>query len=149
MVKRNLKLLTALALTLSLSTGIVTTHAAVLSDKGSNDIKQIKHTTTHKDKCREGSISSVLKNKLGFTEEQIDSAKKSGKTAFDLAKEKGVTPDKLRTMIIDAKSEKIDEAVKEGKIEKEKADSIKSHIKDKVQNWDGTFRQKNNTNKTQ
>lgn len=139
MIKRNFKVMAALALTLSLGTGFMTTHAATLSSTESNTTTKIEQKI-YRDKDHKGSISSVL-NKLGVTDAQIDSAKKSNKTAFDLAKEKGVTPDQLRAMILDAKLQKIDEEVKAGSLTKEKADTKKSNLKDKIQKWNGSFKQ--------
>lgn len=148
MLRRNFGVITTLALTLSLSTGFATTHAATLSSAKSSTSKKVEQHI-HKHKNHEGYISSVLKAKLGLTDPQIDNAKKSGKTAFDLAKEKGVTPDQLRAMIIDAKSQKIDESVKEGKISKEKADTIKARLKEKMQKWDGCLEHENGCKKTE
>lgn len=127
MKKRNLKIITTLAITLSLGLGGITIHAAT------SNTQKVEH------KCNPA--YSVLKNKLGFTEAQIDDAAKTGKTAFDLAKEKGMTADQLRTTIIDTKSKKIDEMVAEGKITKDKADTIKAALPSKIQKWDGSLKQ--------
>lgn len=145
MIKRNVKLMITLILALSLSIGMVTVNAATPASTSNS---------THKIECRggkhnghAGSINLVLKNNLGFTDVQIDSARSSGKTAFDLAKEKGKTPDQLKAMIIDTKLKHIDEAVINGKITKEKADTVKTNLRAKMQNWDGSLKHKDHEKK--
>lgn len=133
MKKRNLKIIATLAITFSLGLGGIRIHAAMSSITTSINTQKVEH------KCNPA--YSVLKNKLGFTETQIDDAAKAGKTAFDLAKEKGMTADQLRTAIIDAKSQKIDKMVNEGKITKDKADTIKADFPSKIQKWDGNLKQ--------
>jgi hypothetical protein len=137
MVKRNLKIMTALAITLSLGLGFVTVHAATSSSTTSN--------TTIKVECKVGFCNpaySILESK-GFTKTQIDDAAKAGKTAFDLAKEKGMTADQLRSEIIAAKSKKIDQAVADGKITSEKAGTIKANLPTKIKEWDGSLKHHN------
>lgn len=140
MVKRNFKLMTALAITLSLSLGFVTAHAAAAPSTVSG--------TTEKVECKMNNkvgfcnpTYSILENKLGFTKTQIEDDAKSGKTAFDLAKEKGMTEDQLRTAIIDAKSQKIDQMVTDGKITKDEATAMKTNLSTKIKNWDGNLKQ--------
>jgi polyhydroxyalkanoate synthesis regulator phasin len=140
MIKRNVKLMTTLALALSLSIGVVTANAAT-APTPSDSTQKIEHKVG-KDNEHVGSIHSILKNNLGFTDAQIDNGRNSGKTAFDLAKEKGKTPDQLKAMIIEAQSKRIDEAVANGKITKEKAVTAKTNLKTKMQNWDGNLKQK-------
>lgn len=91
-------------------------------------------------KCGKHSWSVVL-NQLGITNEEIANAKKSGKTAFDLAKEKkGMTPDQVKSLIIKTKTDAINKKVTEGKITREKGDLIISKVKSRVENWDGSFK---------
>ena len=78
MVKRNFKIMTALAITLSLSSGFITAHAATLASSKSDTNKKIEHKVND-NKNKEGfcnSIYSILENKLGFTKAEIDTAQK-------------------------------------------------------------------------
>jgi hypothetical protein len=147
MIKRNVKLMTTLVLALSLSIGVVTASAATPAEESNSTQKTEQRIGNHNQ--RAGSIYSILKNNLGFTNEEIESARNSGKTAFDLAKEKGKTPDELKTMIIEAKSKGIDESVTKGKITKEKAVTIKTNLKTKMQNWDGSLKHKDQGKKAE
>ena len=145
MVKRNLKVMAALALVVSLASGFVTVHAAAPSNNtAANNSTQIEHKIKNK-KDGANSIYSTLESKLGFTKAQIQDAAKSGKTAFDLASEKGVTADQLKSMIIDAQSQNIDKMVSKGKLTQDKANTMKANLKTKMQNWNGNLGHKNDS----
>ncbi|GIM29144.1 hypothetical protein CPJCM30710_18100 [Clostridium polyendosporum] len=102
--------------------------------KWNGSLKQGKHATNP--------IYLVLESKLGFTKTQIEDAAKSGKTAFDLASQKGITADQLRSMIIDAQSQKIDQMVTNGKLTQDKANTMKANLKAKMQKWNGSLAHK-------
>ncbi|WML32806.1 hypothetical protein [Clostridium sp. OS1-26] len=141
MVKRNLKVMAALALVVSLGSGFVTVHAAALSNNAAaNNSTKIEHKVKNK-KDNANPIYSILESKLGFTKAQIQDAAKAGKTAFDLASEKGVTADQLKSMIIDAQSQNIDQMVSKGKLTQDKANTMKANLKTKMQNWNGSLKQ--------
>lgn len=140
MTKRKIKLAAALAAVLSLGTGATMVHAA--SVPGTEVPEQKMEQRIDKHGAHKNPVYSVLKDKLGFTDTQIADAEKSGKTAYDLAKTKGITKDQLNTMIINAQSKFIDNAVTDGKLTKEKADAIKANFKTRMQNWDGSLRHK-------
>jgi len=78
--------------------------------------------------------------KIGITEQDISDAKKNGKTFFDLAKAKGYSEKEVKDLLIQEGTIEINKAVEEGKIAKDKADTIILEMKNKVQSWDGTFR---------
>lgn len=137
MVKRNFKIMAALAITLSLGSVFSTAHAATAS----STTKKVDHKMSNNKSGFCHPVHSILETKLGFTQAQIDTAAKAGKTAFDLAKEKGMTADQLRAAVVDVKSKKIDQMVTEGKITKDKADTIKANLPTKIQKWDGSLRQ--------
>lgn len=139
MVKRNLKIMTTLAITLSLSLGIVTAHAATSSSTTPDATQKVESKMNNK-VCFGNPAYSILESKLGFTKAQIDEAAKAGKTAFDLAKEKGMTPDQLKKAIVDEKLKKIDQLVADGKITKEKADTIKADLPARIKEWDGNLK---------
>jgi polyhydroxyalkanoate synthesis regulator phasin len=138
MEKRNFKFVTALAIALLLSTGVVTTHAAAVSNSSSSsNVTSIQNK--HREGCS-GPINSTLQNKLGFSKEQIDTAAKSGKTAFDLGKEKGKTSAEVKNMLIEEQSKHIDQKVSEGKFTKEEAVTIKTKMNARIQKWDGSLK---------
>jgi len=141
MLKRNFKIMTTLAITLSLGVGVVTAHAVTSSSStASNTTQKVEHKINSKSRfCNP--VYSILENKLGFTKTQIDDAAKAGKTAFDLASEKGMTADQLRAAIVDAKSQKIDKMVIDGKITKDEATAIKSNLATRIKRWNGSLKQ--------
>ena len=140
MIKRNVKLMTTLALALTISIGMVTANVNATSVVTKNTEKTEDKIVKHKE--HPGPIDSILKDNLGFTEAQIDSARNTGKTAFDLAKEKGKTPEELKAMIINEQSKRLDEWVAKGKMTKEKSVIAKDNLKAKMQNWDGNLKSK-------
>jgi Protein of unknown function (DUF2680). len=133
MIKRNAKMVLALAITATLCTGGNITQAAIVS----NNLQVSK--TEGVEKKHKSVLYSILEDKLGYSKEEIASAAKDGKTAFDLAKQKGVTADQLKSMLIVAKSQNIDKKVKEGKITMDKGNEIKTKIEARVQKWDGNL----------
>lgn len=78
--------------------------------------------------------------KMGIKKEDIENAKKSGKTMFDLAKEKGYTEAQVKEMIIKDRTEAINKAVEGGKLTKEEAEVKIVNMKEKVSKWDGTIK---------
>lgn len=86
-------------------------------------------------------VSSVLKNKLGITDKEINDGLNSGKTMYELAKDKGMTIDEFRTALIEEKSKSIDEAVSKATITKEQGDSLKEKIKNNISNCNGNIGQ--------
>lgn len=143
MVKRNIKIVAALALAISLSAGTANVHAAVQAgNPAASSSTKVEHKMKGNRKCGTRPIYTVLENKLGYTEAQIEDAAKSGKTAFELAKQKGISEDQLRSMIVDAQSQKIDQMVSKGRITKDKAATMKADLKTNIQKWKGGLMQK-------
>jgi Protein of unknown function (DUF2680). len=133
MIKRNAQLVLALAITAALCTGGNIAQAATVSNN------LLVRKTEGVEKKHKSVLYSILEDKLGYSKEEIASAAKDGKTAFDLAKQKGVTADQLKSMLIVAKSQNIDKKVKEGKITMDKGNEIKTKIEARVQKWDGNL----------
>ena len=77
-------------------------------------------------------VSSVLKDKLGMTDKEITDGLNSGKTMYDLAKDKGMTIDEFKTALVEEKSKSIEEAVSKGTITKAQGDSLKENIKNNI-----------------
>lgn len=80
---------------------------------------------------------AILKNKHGLTAEEIDKAKASGKTVYDLAKAKGVSVEDLKVSMLAPKLKAIDEMVGTGELTQEKADAMKNKLKENLDAWDG------------
>lgn len=111
MVKRNIKIMAALALAITLGAGAADVHAAKQpSNPAANSSTKAEYKMKGNRKCGARFIYSVLENKLGYTEAQIDEA---------------------------AKSEKIDKKVSKGRITKDKAAVMKANLKTRIQKWDG------------
>jgi ribosomal protein S20 len=87
------------------------------------------------------SMISVLKNKLGLTDTDINNARSSGKTLYELAEEKGLTAEQLKTALYDERVKAIDDAVNKGTITKEQGDTLKENLKSNIDNCTGTFGQ--------
>lgn len=83
--------------------------------------------------------------KLGITKQELEEAQKSGKSFFDIAKEKGHNEQDVKRMMIEDRNNYIDQAVKDKKITKEKADQIKNMVNEKIKNWDGSLKDKDNS----
>lgn len=84
-------------------------------------------------------ISNILKNKLGLTDTDITNATKSGKTLYDLAAEKGMTQEELKSSLLEERTKSIDDAVKKGTITKEEGETLKSKLNTNIQNCTGNF----------
>lgn len=83
------------------------------------------------------SASRILENKYGVKSEDIEKAKTSGKTFFDLAKDKGLNETDLKSAIIAPRLKALEEAVNTGELNNEKAEEIKSKTKENIEKWDG------------
>ena len=66
--------------------------------------------------------------KLGITTQDLMTELRSGKTLADVAKEKNVSTDDLKTAIVNAVDAQIDQAVTNGKLTQSQADNIKAQI---------------------
>ena len=66
---------------------------------------------------------------LGMTTADLQTQLKSGKTIADLAKEKNVTADQIKTAVVDAVTAQANQAVKDGKLTQTQADNIINKVK--------------------
>ncbi len=87
-------------------------------------------------------IASILKDKLGLTDEDLADAQRSGKTPYELATEKGMTEEQLKAYLLEGKSKAIDGAVSKGTITKEEGESLKAKLNTNIQNCPGNFGQR-------
>lgn len=65
---------------------------------------------------------------LGMKSDDVLAALRGGKTLADLAKEKNVDPNKVKQAIVDAEKAALDQAVKDGKLTKERAEQLKAKL---------------------
>lgn len=86
-------------------------------------------------------ITNILKNKLGISDSDIINARNSGKTLYDLAEEKGMTDEQLKTSLLEERSKAIDDAVAKGTITKDEGENLKAKLNDNMQNCTGNFGQ--------
>jgi ribosomal protein S20 len=86
-------------------------------------------------------ISNILKSKLGLSDSDITNAINSGKTPYDLAAEKGITQDQLKSSLLEERSKAIDEAVAKGTITKEEGENLKANLNTNMKNCTGNFGQ--------
>ena len=92
--------------------------------------------------------SSVLKTK-GFTDTQITTGLASGKTVYELAKEKGMSEEQCKAALLAEKSKAIDTSVTKGTITKEEGITLKENIKTNTASCSGNFGEGNkNSNGT-
>lgn len=93
-------------------------HAAACLNQGKNVMAK-GHTV----------VESVLKDKFGVTQDEINKAEESGKSLHDIANEKGITDDQLKAAVAEEKIKSIDQAVKDGTISESRAENMKERIK--------------------
>ncbi|AKN31562.1 hypothetical protein Ccar_12095 [Clostridium carboxidivorans P7] len=139
MKKKNL----IIALTMTLAVGIGATayaSASTGSTSGTNG-----NNTTHQ---RVGFarvtgtsgydyVQSILKNNLGMTDKEITDGLNSGKTMYDLAKEKGMTEEQFKAALLEERNKAVDKAVADGKITKEEGTTMKETLKNNLANCTG------------
>lgn len=78
-------------------------------------------------------MTELLKSK-GVTDEEINTARDSGKTLYTLLNEKGVTDQEIKDYMLNARLKAIDEAVASGKLTQEQGDDLKERIKENSAN---------------
>ncbi|MHC1684452.1 MAG: hypothetical protein AB6733_16070 [Clostridiaceae bacterium] len=134
MRKRNL--IIGLVLTLAIGSGI-TAYATTTNNTTPNNITNRA--------CGSGmgfatgqrgyeSVEDVLKNKLGMTDSEIAEARNSGKTMYEIAKEKGLSEEDFKAALLEERYKTIDDAVEKGTITKEKGEEYKTQIKNNIDN---------------
>jgi hypothetical protein len=79
----------------------------------------------------------VLIRKIGVTQEELEEARLSNKTAFELVKDKGFSEEQLINFINHQRYVAIDELVLNRKISREIGDQVKEKIKEHTEGWDG------------
>ena len=82
-------------------------------------------------------VESVLKDTLGMTDAEITAGLNSGKTMYDLAKEKGITTDQFKAALLEEINKAVDKAVADGTITNEEGASLKETLKNNLDNCTG------------
>jgi len=72
-------------------------------------------------------MMTVLAGELGLTVDDLNTKLEAGETIADLASDKGMTVVEFRQMMLDARTEALDLAVKNGTLTQEQVDWMKSH----------------------
>ncbi|MDA8218026.1 MAG: hypothetical protein M0Z94_10470 [Dehalococcoidales bacterium] len=67
---------------------------------------------------------------LGMTQEELRTALRDGKSIADLASEKGITAEQIKTAVVDATKARLDQAVAAGNLTQAQADRILQTVKD-------------------
>lgn len=82
-------------------------------------------------------VQSILKNNLGMTDKEITDGLNSGKTMYDLAKEKGMTEEQFKAALLEERNKAVDKAVADGKITKEEGVAMKETLKNNLESCTG------------
>ena len=91
-------------------------------------------------------VESVLKDKLGMTDEEITTGLNSGKTMYALAEEKGMTEDQFKAALLEERNKAVDKAVADGTITNEEGASMKETLKNNIANCTGIPGQRSGRN---
>lgn len=72
-------------------------------------------------------MHAALAEKLGLTEQEFEDQLAQGKTAWQIAEEKGITQEEFTTLMTDARNTALDQMVAAGVITQTQADWMKQH----------------------
>ncbi|MEG0771935.1 hypothetical protein [Clostridium sp.] len=73
---------------------------------------------------------NLLQGKFGIGETEITEGRAAGKTIFEIASEKGVTPEDFKATMLEEKINSIDEAITNGSVTKEQGEALKARIEE-------------------
>lgn len=129
------KIIGALVLTLTMSLGAIA-YADTTNEKQQTDKKVENRLGFNRNFGKRGYdiMRDALASKLGISTEEIDTMREEGKNFYDIAKEKGLTDEDIKTIMKDERIKLVDEALSSGKITQEEADQIKAKINENVDN---------------
>lgn len=82
-------------------------------------------------------MSSAIADAFGLTVEELEAAHEEGKTAWDIAEEQGLTDEEFSTLMFDARSTALAQAVADGTITQEQADWMQSRWDEAKENGFG------------
>lgn len=121
-MKPRFLLLTILFIYISLSTDFTVNAAQISTNKSHSN-----------------HICSALKAKLKITDMDLENARLTGKTAFDLARERGVGEEELKDFIAKEAVNSIDNIISRGLMPRFLGEKIKNRALLKIRTWDGTL----------
>jgi len=137
---KNKKIAIALTLTLALSaTGVVFAAETSTTTPEATAVHQFLGMARATGIRGYDYVTSVLKNKLGFTDTQITDELNSRKTVYELAKEKGMSEETFQAALLAEKSKAVDASVTKGTITKEEGATLKENIKTNQSSCTGNF----------
>jgi hypothetical protein len=149
MLKANIKKTLLISFSLSFVLGVNTLAAGMPTFK--TDIPAVKagceghkgcgHHGRRHDKNHQflHSAGFILINNYNVNPEEIKKAQEEGKTIFDVAISKGVSPEQLKSLIMAPRVKALDEMAVTGEMSKEKVEELKRKLKEKLDKWDGKF----------
>ena len=76
--------------------------------------------------------ADVVTDTLGMTTDELRAALAEGKSLADVAADQGVSVDDLRSALLSAAEERIDDAVADGHLDEERAADIKAELADRI-----------------
>jgi hypothetical protein len=82
-------------------------------------------------------MEAAIAEALGLTVEDLEAAHEEGKTAWDIAQEQGITEEEFSTLMFDARSAALEQAVADGTITQEQADWMQSRWDEMKENGYG------------
>jgi hypothetical protein len=74
----------------------------------------------------------IAADALGMTESELLSALQDGQSIADVAEEQGVDVQEVVDALVAAATERLDEAVEEGRVDEERADEIKADLPERI-----------------
>ncbi|GAA0731157.1 hypothetical protein GCM10008905_33210 [Clostridium malenominatum] len=132
-------IIATLALTLTLGLG-VTAYASTTAPENTNNTAISSNRRIGMGRMMNGGsfgydmMTSLLKNKLNMTDDEIKTALTSGKTMWQIAEEKGISQEDFKKAMLEERTKAIDEAITNGKITKEEGDALKERVNTNIEN---------------
>lgn len=133
---KNKNLIIALTMTIAVGIG-ATAYASTGSTNGTNSTHQRIGFARVTGTRGYDYVQSILKNNLGMTDKEITDGLNSGKTMYDLAKEKGMTEEQFKAALLEERNKDVDKAVADRKITKEEGDAMKVTLKNNLESCTG------------
>lgn len=134
---KNKNLIMALTMTIAVGIG-ATAYASTGSTNVTNETNSTISTRQRVGLARVAGVrgydyvQSILKNNLGMTDKEITDGLNSGKTMYDLAKEKGMTEEQFKAALLEERNKAVDKVVADGKITKEEGIAMKETLKNNL-----------------
>ncbi|WP_428909594.1 DUF2680 domain-containing protein [Niallia sp. Krafla_26] len=79
-----------------------------------------------------GSLSTVIAEAFNISVEELQTARSEGKSVADLAKEKNVSLDELKTKVLEARKSELQQLVSDGSITQEQMDDMLVNMESRI-----------------